>query len=184
MQLKFSFWRVLMNKNRIKILLTVFVLTLVSTGAFTQSMMNWQWHAYKIGFQLPTAWRVLENSNTQFRVEGNEAGIALIILPWNDPKLNARDVAMKGFGAIYNTTGLKVNQDRPVNQYLGGMKGHIVFGEGIHQNKRMSIAVLGLIDPNSPVNVFARFTWWTEHPEANKASLLSEQIAKSFVKYK
>ena len=172
-----------LNKKRITssslgaIVLAIFVaLPLMAAG-----WKQWNWTAYKVKFRLPATWVVGKNDQAQFYAY-EKAGMSVRITPWKDKKLNAQQVAMNGYGRTSSIQNKNVDKQESLGSH-NGFDFYLMIGNGVQKGKKVKFAMLGCIDPKSPVNVFLRFTWWDRGQAYNdQREQIAKGIARSFGK--
>ena len=144
------------------------------------TMKKWVWKSYDLAFELPSTFSVKVNTKKTFMAEDGFMTIAII--PWNNSSLSAQDVAMAAYNDYSMTTTKTILQQGAGNDISSGFESYIIFAKGEVNDKILYFAILGLIDPDSPTNLYARFSWWDNHSQNNYYDKLSATVAKSIKK--
>lgn len=144
-----------------------------------------KWAAKGISFRIPVGWKIIDRGANGI-VKAKGTGSSMWIVPWNDSKLNAEQVALKAWNsASARNTKNKVILGRKRISNDKGFNKYILYGYGFRtmrngQRKKIYIAVMGFTDPYSSRNFYARFMWGTKNHEWK--SKTTRAIANSFAK--
>ena len=128
---------------------------------------------------MPSDFTVKQNDAAAFEATDNHSFTAFLS-PWNDEKLSAKDVAFAAFNGYTPAADRKIVESFAVEGSVGGFEAYVIVGEGTIDGKELRFVFLGLINPDSDANVYARLLWW-DNPDLNKQrELLAVKIAESF----
>jgi len=160
-----------LKKHLVLGLLVLFVGTSINVHA-RQNTKTWTWKKHRLKFDLPLNWKVTSNTGTKFNASGDNASLKFI--PWNDHSVTtAKQVAMRAY-----RKSTMVSKKRIIRQqkmvFKGGLEKYMLLVEGTQKSKstgkvrRVQMGIMGLINPNSSVNMYARFVWWKSDSQNSK----------------
>ncbi len=161
-------------------------LLLFQSSAEAQQMRNWGWKRYRLNFKLPSTWTVKDNgARGKFKASGK--AVSMRIVPWRDASRTAKDVAFAAYRSSTSIKGKRIVRKEYVPGSHGSLKEYMIVAEGWqNQNgrrRKVRIGIIGMINPNSSVNLYARFFWWADGQYVKTNNRLTYQVAKSFSAY-
>lgn len=166
-------------KSKVIKLLCVSIFLMGATAIFAQDMIDMEWSNYNIAFQIPSDFKERECTDTLY--SGATGKFSLTISPWKDANVTEIDVAKKGYDTYTATTNKqKLDEGEMPDMEESGFKAYYIVGSGTQTNKALYFIVVGVINPNSDVNFYARFAWW-DNPSVNDSTVeICEQVIQSF----
>lgn len=129
-----------------------------------QNTKTWTWKKHRLKFDLPLNWKINSNSGNKFGATGDKA--SLLFIPWHDSNVaTAKQVAMRAYQQSTMVSNKRIiSQQRMASK--GGLEKYMLLVEGTQRDKRtgkirrVQMGIMGFINPNSTVNMYARFVWW------------------------
>jgi hypothetical protein len=157
-----------------------FLFVTFASSASAQPMKNWTWKKYNLKFKLPRYMKITRkrSSGSVNKLVAKGKGLTVEIVPWRNRSIrNARQAAWSAYRKFTVTKRKRITAQRRVN-FSSRLQGYVFFGKGYQGSRSLSFAILGLINPNSSVNLYVRFQWWSTSDSRNKA--LSGRVARTF----
>ncbi len=139
-------------------------------------METWNWSAYNLSFDVPNNFKVTQNTTTKFTASSSDNQFSVEFSPWRDASLGAYDVA---YAALYSAQGYWTNITVDEEDWIdsGYDESYVIVGTANKDGYILNYVIVGLIDPDSADNLFARFSWWdgpyNEYYENQALSIIS-----------
>ena len=170
-----------MEEKMVKKLSILFALVFSVASFGDVAMQNWNWNKYNVKFQAPKGWKVTKNEAKKFVITDNK-DFTMTIAPWEDAAEDAKGVATKGYNN-YPAKDREIVAEQEVKD-LKGFEGYIIVAKGTYNGRALWFASLGLIDPESSVNLYTVFAWWDDPAKNEYFADICDKISASFAKMK
>ena len=143
-----------------KILLSIFLLTIISISASAQQEFVWDY--YKVSIMLDNDFKVTKNTDDEFRADGD--GMEVYVDVWEENiAVDDMDEAVAGYALKLKMTEI----DAAHEVHINGLDGFYV--EGFRDGDRVMLA--GLIVPNSHTNILVEINFDDKDATAEKDAL-------------
>ena len=143
-----------------KLLLSIFLLTIISISASAQQQFVWDY--YKVSIMLDNDFKVTKNTDDEFRANGD--GMEVYVDVWEENiAVDDMDEAVAAYALKLKMTEI----DAAHEVHINGLDGFYV--EGFKDGDRVMLA--GLIVPNSHANILVEIHFDDKDATAEKDAL-------------